>query len=118
MDKVVKLVFSPEAEEAYEGLIEKATRSKTERSVAKAIHTKIELIRSNYHYGNPIAKNLIPDEYKVKYGVTNLFRVELPDYWRMLYTLTDGEREIEIIAFILDILDHRKYDKKLGYVSK
>jgi len=33
----------------------------------------------------------------------------------MLYTLTDGEREIEIIAFVLDIVDHPKYDKKFGY---
>jgi hypothetical protein len=33
----------------------------------------------------------------------------------MLYTLRDGETEIEIIAFILDIIDHKDYNKKFGY---
>jgi hypothetical protein len=36
----------------------------------------------------------------------------------MLYTLTNGETEIEIIAFVLDVLDHKKYDKKFGYKGK
>jgi hypothetical protein len=76
-------------------------------------HTK-----RNFHYGDPIAKNKIPKEYIQKYGVTNLFRVELPKFWRMLYTLTDGESEIEIIAFVLDIIDHKKYNKKFRYKSK
>jgi len=61
------------------------------------------------------APKLIPQEYFVKYGITNLFRVELPNYWRMLYTLSNGESEIEIIAFVLDLVDHKVYDKKFGY---
>jgi len=36
----------------------------------------------------------------------------------MLYTLTDGESKIEIIAFVLDIIDHELYDKKFGYKEK
>jgi len=44
--------------------------------------------------------------------------VELPNYWRMLYTLTDGESKIEIIAFVLDVIDHANYDKKFGYKGK
>lgn len=59
-----------------------------------------------------------PREKLLKYGISNLFRVELPKFWRMLYTLTNGENEIEIIAFILDVLDHKRYDKKFGYKGK
>ena len=44
--------------------------------------------------------------------------MELLDYWRMLYTLADGETRIEIIAFILDVIDHKGYDKKFGYKKK
>jgi hypothetical protein len=51
----------------------------------------------------------------VKYDVKNLFHVELPNYWRMLYTLTDDETKIEIIAFVLDIINHSTYNKKFGY---
>jgi hypothetical protein len=36
----------------------------------------------------------------------------------MLYTLTDRESEVEIIAFVLDVIDHKEYDKKFGYKGK
>ena len=113
--KIVRLKLSPEAEEVYKHLNKEAPTSKTERMILKAINQKVELIKSNPHFGNPISKNKIPNEYQQKYGITNLFRVELPGAWRMLYTLTDGESEVEIIAFVLDVIDHKKYDKKFGY---
>lgn len=116
--KTVRVIFSPEAREVYEHLNAVAAQSKIERSILNAINNKTELIKANVHYGNPIAKSLIPEEYKAKYGVKNLFRVELPNFWRMLYTLTDGETEIEIVAFVLDVIDHPTYDKKFGYRKK
>jgi|SRR3989338_259080 len=116
--KAVKVILSPEAEEVYGYLNKEADSSKIERSILNAVNKKIEFIKTNHHYGEPIGKALIPKEYILKYGITNLFRVELPNFWRMLYTLTDGETEIEIIAFVLDIIDHNKYNKKFGYKKK
>src|SRR3989338_2723124 len=113
--KIIKVRLSPEAEEVYNYLEQQATHSKIESSIFNAFHQKKELIRANPHYGDPVAKRLIPGEYVIKYGITNLFRVELPNYWRMLYSLTEGETEIEIIAFVLDVIDHDKYNKKFGY---
>lgn len=114
MSKKVEIVLSPEAEEVYKYLVQESQKSKIERSILNAVEKKKELIKLNPHYGNPIAKKLIPSEYLLRY-ITNLFRVELPNFWRMLYTLTDGESEIEIIAFVLDIMDHPEYNKKFGY---
>ena len=116
--KTVKVVLSKEAEEVYKYLNREAPNSKNERTMLNAVNKKVELIKENFHYGEPISKKLIPKEYKLKYGVTNLFRVELPNFWRMLYTLTNGSSEIEIIAFVLDIVDHKKYNKKFGYKNK
>ena len=112
--KDIRIILSPEAEEVYKKLNSEAESNKQSRMILKAVNNKIELIKANIHYGNPVAKNLIPEEYKAKYGTTNLFRVELPAFWRMLYTLTNNE-EIEIIAFVLDIIDHPTYDSKFGY---
>jgi len=116
--KKIKVIFSPEAEKVYKHLNKEASKSKTENTILNSIHKKVDLIKSNVHYGNPIAKKLIPKEYQIKYSVSNLFRVELPNYWRMLYTLTDGETEVEIIAFVLDIIGHKDYNKKFGYKNK
>ena len=75
--KIVRIIFSPEAEEAYNHLNQEAPTSKIERTILKAINKKVELIKANTHYGEPIAKNIMPEEYKIKYGITNLFHVEL-----------------------------------------
>ena len=115
--KIVRVILSPEAEEVYNKLNAEAENNKQSRMILKAINNKIEFIKSNIHYGNPIAKSLIPEEYRKKYEANNLFRIELPAFWRMIYTLTNNE-EIEIIAFVLDIIDHPEYNKKFGYRKK
>ncbi len=78
--KKVEVILSPEAEEVYKYLNREAVDSKFERVILKAIKNKSELIKANRHYGDAISKELIPDEYKKKYGITNLFRVELPNF--------------------------------------
>lgn len=113
--KTTRIILSPEAEQAYKTLNQQAPNSKIEKSILNSINKKIELIKANPHYGQPIAKDKIPQEYKNKYNTTNLFWVELSAFWRMLYTLTNNDTQIEIIAFILDICDHEKYNKKFGY---
>lgn len=113
--KHVRVILSPEAADTYNSLMNKAQQSKQEEIIFNAFLQKVELIKENIHYGQPIAKKLIPAEYKTRYGIVNLFRVELPNFWRMLYTLTAGSSGIEIIVLVLDIIDHRKYDKKFGY---
>lgn len=116
--KNVRVVLSPEAELAYKSLAILARDSKVERTIFDAFNQKIEILKGNYHYGNPIAKNLIPAEYKSRYNIKNLFRIELPDFWRMLYTLTNNGSNTEIIVFILDIINHDIYNKKFGYHKK
>ena len=110
--------MSPEAEEVYRYLNAKAPSSKLERSILNAVNKKVELIKVNIHYGEPISKDKIPQEFKQKYSINNLFWVQLPQFWRMLYSLTKGESEIEIVAFVLEITDHGKYDKLFGYKRK
>ena len=61
---------------------------------------------------------LIPRKYIskktiTKYGTNKIFRVELVGYWRLLYTLIGDE--VKIIAFILEFIDHDKYNKVFGY---
>ena len=113
--KKIRVKLSRDATEIFNDLKKKATTSKKDRTILSAITEKVELIKSDPHYGDPIAKSLIPKVYIKDYEITNLFRIKLPNYWRMLYTLRDGETEIEIIAFILDIIDHKDYNKKIGY---
>ena len=82
------------------------------------------MLKANYDYGKQIPRKLIPRKYQLEYEVTNLWKVDLAGYWRMIYTLKQPQREqteIEIITIwldVLDIIDHKKYDKIFGYKKK
>ena len=82
-------------------------------TLLNAINRIFGVIANNPFYGENAKKDLIPKEYRQKYDADNLFIIDLPDYWRMIYTLESDE--IEIIAFVLDIIDHDGYNKKFGF---
>lgn len=82
-------------------------------TLLNAINRIFDVIADNPFYGENAKKDLIPKEYRQRYDADNLFIVDLPDYWRMIYTLESDE--IEIIAFVLDIIDHDEYNKKFGF---
>ena len=49
----------------------------------------------------------------VKEGIQNLYRVELSNFWRMLYTIEGTQ--VEILVFVLNIMNHKEYNKLFGY---
>lgn len=56
--KIVRVIFSPEAEEVYNYLNANLS-SKTERTIFNSVNKKVELIKINPHYGDPISKNCL-----------------------------------------------------------
>jgi hypothetical protein len=49
----------------------------------------------------------------LKYGIDNLWKYDLPGAWRLLYSVS-GDK-IEVMAIILEWLNHKKYEKRFGY---
>ncbi len=95
-------------EELAEGIT-----SSDHQTLLSSIKQKIELLEANPEYGVHIPKDRIPKEYVRDYDVTNLWKVNLSDGWRMIYTIRGSE--VEIISLVLDIMNHRDYEKKFGY---
>lgn len=89
--------------------INNGKNNSTEMQMLKNIKNKLKLIKDNPFYGDNIKKEMIPK----KYNAQNLWRVELANFWRMLYTIKGDE--IEVICFVLDIVSHKEYDKIFGY---
>lgn len=63
MKKKIGVILLEEAEDVYNYLNKNAPKSKTERTILNAVNKKVELIKANPHYGDPIAKKLIPSEF-------------------------------------------------------
>lgn len=79
-------------------------------SVKKALIRAINTLQEDAFSGRNVKKNLIPKTFIQKYGINNLWIYNLPDGWRMLYTLTPSE-EVEIIAVILEWISHKDYER-------
>lgn len=118
--KPTKVIITGAAKEEFNDLnkvvgdeIKKGITSSDHQTLLNSIKQKIELLRDNPEYGFHIQKDRIPKEYVRDYDVNNLWKVNLSGAWRMIYTIRGGE--VEIISLILDLLNHKDYDKKFKY---
>ena len=59
-----------------------------------------------------IKKKLWPKYYK-KYNLTNLWKYDLPNSWRLIFTIEN--EELVIIAIVLEWLSHKDYEKRFKY---
>ena len=110
-DKEIKVVFvDKNLKEAYETLRSSTTE---DRRLYGWLDRAFSDIKKDYTCGILIPKRLIPRSYIKKYDIDNLFIVDLPLFWRMIYSLESDK--IEIIAFVLDIFDHDDYNKRFGF---
>jgi hypothetical protein len=108
--KEVKIILKDQAQEAYLEL--KKRTDKEAQSILNSIERIKEILRNDPQYGDTIKKELIPEKLK-RIGIENLYRVELSDFWRMLYTIEGNT--VEIFLFVLNIVDHKEYNKLFGY---
>ena len=70
-------------------------------------------IEQNAFCGIQIPKKLIPKEYLQKFNVSNLWKYNLPNAWRLIYSI---ERDnVIVISIILEWMDHKNYERKFNY---
>jgi hypothetical protein len=103
------LVFADESiKNAWEKIL------KTDKEFAKQLLKAKKDILENAFCGIQIPKDLIPLKYIQKYGINNLWKYNLPDAWRLLYTITTPTK-VEIVSVILEWMDHKDYERLFGY---
>ena len=128
VERKVTIKLLGEAKEEYLKLretvkreVENGVKSSFHQTLLRSIDSKIELLKADYSYGIQISRRQIPKKYLGEYEVTNLWKVDLSGYWRLIYTLKQPQREqteINIITIwldVLDIIDHPSYNKIFGY---
>ena len=108
MNKNISVVFiNDRLEKGFEKLSEKD-------NLKKYLIRAIQDIKENPFCGTKIQKKLFPKEYIKKYKITNLWKYDLPNAWRLIYTLAH-ENEIEILSIILEWFDHKDYERRFKY---
>ncbi len=108
MIKPSKVVFiSDELENDFNSM---SDEDPTKKGIIKAIRD----LREDAFSGIQIPKRLIPKEYSKKYELSNLWKYDLPNGWRLLYTVT-AKNEVELISAILEWFNHKDYERRFNY---
>lgn len=84
-----------------------------EKEIAGHIQKAIDNLKEDPFVGKAIHRRLWPAEYVRKYAITNLRKYNMPDGWRLIYTLQGNQ--VEIISIILEWFPHKDYEKRFKY---
>ena len=85
----------------------------SEKELFRFINQAMDNIEKNAFCGIQIPKNQIPKEYIKKYGVTNLWKYDLPNAWRLIYSIRGGKAII--VSVVLEWMTHKEYERRFGY---
>ncbi|MAG08268.1 hypothetical protein CMO89_02250 [Candidatus Woesearchaeota archaeon] len=84
-----------------------------DQNLYKFIDRAMDDLKLDSTCGTKIQKRLWPKEYIRKYGITNLWKYDLPNAWRLIYTIESDE--VKIVNIILEWFDHKSYNKRFKY---
>jgi Txe/YoeB family toxin of Txe-Axe toxin-antitoxin module len=80
----------------------------------KQLEKALENLQENAFCGIQIPKRLIPRDYIKRFGnLTNLWKYNLPDAWRLIYTVKNNN--ITILSVLLEWMDHKTYERRFNY---
>ncbi|MBS3068466.1 hypothetical protein J4450_07195 [Candidatus Micrarchaeota archaeon] len=120
ISRIIRVIFAEEAEQEYQKLLEivknekeKAMSNSENQKLLKSIDEKIERLKYAPDSGIQIPKKLFPSKYLTTYEINNLWKMNLFNYWRLIYTLR-GDK-VEVLCVVLDLIDHPTYNKIFGY---
>jgi Txe/YoeB family toxin of Txe-Axe toxin-antitoxin module len=105
--------------ENYVGFIDSKVKEEYEKAkvedpqLFKFLERATNDLKENPFCGIKIPQNLWPKEYIRKYSIDNLWKYDLPNAWRLIYTISKDR--VQILAIILEWFDHKDYEKRFGY---
>ena len=84
-----------------------------DKQLYEFIERAISDLKINPMCGVKIPKKLWPRGYIKKYQIKNLWKYDLPDGWRLIYSIF--ENELMILNIILEWFPHNEYERKFRY---
>ena len=103
------------ADEKIQDTLDKLKDSKTEdKKLYEFLVRAFDDLEKNAFCGIQIPKKQIPKDYVKKFGpLDNLWKYNLPNAWRLIYTIKNSE--IVVLSIILEWMSHKDYERKFKY---
>lgn len=100
-----RVVVHPDVEEQYDAWEEGARDgAQPAQAVWNSFQTALMRVKRDGQWGEVIPKRAIPRYFRKRYGVENLYCIDLASFHRCFYTIVGRD-----IVF-LDLVDHDTYD--------
>jgi len=89
------------------------SRSTQDKKLYDFIDRATDDLKKSPTCGIKIPRDRWPKGYIKNYRINNLWKYNLPNAWRLIYTIVGDE--VKILSVILEWMDHTEYDRRFGY---
>ncbi|MDE1811032.1 MAG: hypothetical protein KGH66_03255 [Candidatus Micrarchaeota archaeon] len=110
-ERIKRVAFGDES--IHKAFIELKSGKFEEKTLATYIQKAIDDLKMNPLAGIRIQKRLWPHIYIKKFAISNLRKYDLPNGWRLIYTLEGNQ--VEIVSIILEWFPHKEYERRFKY---
>lgn len=70
-------------------------------------------IEKNPSCGIKLPEKIWPSGFAGKFAINNLWKYDLPDGWRLIYTIKAND--VAILSIILEWFSHKGYERRFNY---
>ncbi|MGI0055618.1 MAG: hypothetical protein ACREB9_01125 [Thermoplasmata archaeon] len=101
-----EIVIHQDVEESYQSWETLAFKKRQPaQAVWRSLQTAVSRLRMDAQWGEVVRQEFIPRLFRERYGVSNLYCVDLAAFHRVFYTIANRA------VILLDIVDHPTYDR-------
>ncbi|MFH1750824.1 MAG: type II toxin-antitoxin system RelE/ParE family toxin [Candidatus Micrarchaeota archaeon] len=109
-----KVQGTKEFDQQYQQLKQSAENGNgASQILLKKLDKAIAKLKYNFRSGEHIPRDQIPDYYTARFGVENLWKINIDPDYRLIYTIRGTE--IEVMSVLLEFFDHKDYNKRFKY---
>ncbi len=103
----------PSCVKAAKAVVDFISSFESDSYLNQIVDKALDVLKENMFAGQLIEKKKFPKTYVQKYGITNLYKYNLDKAHRLTYTLAADASGIAVV--VLEIMDHKEYEKRFGY---
>jgi hypothetical protein len=103
----------PSCVKAVRDVVESISSLERNSYLRRIIGEALDVLNENMLAGKSIEKRKFPRIYVQKYNVTSLYKYNLDASNRLIYTLVADESGTAVV--VLEIMNHKGYEKRFGY---
>jgi len=88
----------------------------SKNGIKKDVSKTINLLKNDQVPGIHLKLSKVPKYYKDLHDLNAYYKVVLPQNWRLIYGILgiNGQK----MALLLELFDHKKYDKRFGFKKR